>query len=84
MSQMTEMYDRLAIAYADTVALSGRLTELATDLQASGCHASAERYAEQALRSCVLATGLWDALVKGQAEILTDLQPVAAEQPGAE
>lgn len=84
MSEATKMYDRLAEVYAEAVQASAKLSELAVDLQAAGWQASAERYAEQALRSCALANGLWDALVRGQAEILTDLQPVGAGQPGAE
>lgn len=82
MSEGTKMYDRLALAYQEAVEFSAKLSELAVDLSAARCPATAERYAEQALRCCVLASGLWDALIRGQAEVMAE--PPGAERPGAE
>ena len=82
MSEGTKLYDRLALAYQEAVLLSAKLSELAVDLQAVGAEASARRYAEQALQCCALASGLWDALIRGQAEVMAE--PLSAERSDAE
>lgn len=82
MSEGAKMYDRLALAYQEAVLLSAKLTELAVDLQAVGAEATARRYATQALRSSELASGLWEALLGAQGDVLAE--PPGAERPGAE